>query len=277
MKAFGTKNPSASRLTDWIRCERYTALQALTGVWKDSPATLLGRRVHRALEHVGKQLLSQMELGATIERVAQEIPSCASYVRRARPVFEHLTPTVVEKRFSELDKTKFGGVIDLVSSSSPKFGADRALLPEGEEIPCILDWKTTGNPARAAVTMDSIRHNLQLQVYSLYTGISRAGLVFFYPDADAPVRGALVDFTPRDLARARNWLRMTIRASRIRFEAAEKRVLTQFEDELEIVEGYDLSGFSLARPDDPLCSAKWCPYFGECIGRKDQERNGTET
>jgi hypothetical protein len=172
---------------------------------------------------------------------------------------------------------KFGGVIDLVSSSSPLFGADRLLQPEGEETPCILDWKTTGNPARAATIMDSIRHNLQLQIYCLYTGISRAGLVFFYPDADAPVRGALVDFTPRDLVRARNWLRMTVRAARIRFENAydAKQEWKDCLEKVEIVEGYNISGFSLARPGDPLCSAKWCPYWDECIGRKDQKSNGT--
>lgn len=257
---------SYSRISTFAECERRFLHEAITPDSFDSDPIKLGHHVHEALEWVARlmtQGIAAEEAVATVVANPPEgflgLPALEDYLQRALPVLQTIKPVSAEEWFRDIGPLKMVGKIDLVSSCTP----------EGEERPCVLDWKTTGSPHKAFMLESSMRSSLQLKIYCLAKGCVDAGYAFLFPTG--PVRVKTIRYTKPELEVARRWLGGTMEVIQGRW--AEARSSAERSPEANgLLTGpdgrvYDSKVFSLATPSYPFCSAKWCPFWDKCIGK----------
>jgi RecB family exonuclease len=271
------KRHSFSRLDTFANvCQRRHAYDALLKDWVDTPASLRGNHVHDALETMAKHMIAGQTAVEAAEYVAEHPPpgylkeeALAGYLQRAVPVFEHITPIPggTEAWFDEAGGLDICGKIDLQSATTPVF--DNYGLPT-HSVPglCVLDHKTTASPARIKDKWEA-KKSLQLKIYCLATGARNAGFLWYLPSG--PVKGTMVHFEEDDLAIAKLWLRHTTEVVQSRWAEAKRNGSKMYGHSDELVEGYDLSGFSLAAPGHGLCNAKFCEHWDRCLGKKDAD------
>lgn len=266
------KKHSFSRLNTFSDiCERRSAFAALiSGDW-DTPPIKRGNHVHAALEHMATHMTGGLTAVQAAELVAGDPPEgylkapvLASYLERAVPVFEQLTPMKgkVEEWFNHCGLLKIVGKIDLQSSRTPLF--DPNGKPCGStEGHCVLDHKTIGNPMRINSPHEAKR-SLQLQIYCLATGARNAGFIYYLPGG-APVRGVVVSFDEAQLTLTESWLTTTLNVVDSRWVEAKR--LSGCGNGAPEVAGFNLQPFSLAAPGHGLCSAKYCDHWDICLGK----------
>lgn len=267
------KKHSFSRLNTFAEiCERRSAFDALIpGDWSSTPIKR-GNHVHDALQEVAIHMTRGLTAVQAAEIVAQDPPEgylkqpvLASYLERAVPLFEQLTPMKgkVEEWFESARGLDICGKIDLQSSRTPLF--DGSGLPCGSaEGHCVIDHKTIGNPARMKSSYEA-RKSLQLQIYCLATGARNAGFIYFLPGS-APVRGVMATFDEAQLALTQIWLTKTLDVVDSRWVEAKRLFGVEMNTDLE-VKGYNLRPFSLAAPGHALCTAKFCDHWDICLGK----------
>jgi hypothetical protein len=273
------KRHSFSRLNTFAEiCERRSAYDSLLKDWVDTPASKRGSHVHDALEQVAKRMVNGETAVEAAEYIAEHPPEgflkqpvLAGYLERAVVALEHITPIEgrVEQWFEEAAGLPIVGKIDLVSATTPVF--DNYGLPT-HSVPglCVVDYKTTGSPARIKDKWEA-KKSLQLKIYCLATGARNAGFLWFLPSG--PVKGTFVHFEEDDLAIAKLWLRHTLEVVQSRWDVAARPRMGDHAPLTtdHLVEGYDLSGFSLAAPGHGLCNAKFCEHWDRCLGKKDSD------
>ncbi len=289
------KGHSFTRIDDFSqKCERQHAYKAILGKWVTTPAQARGTHVHDGFEEAARNTLPRNGTPAlfpddALDAVIKDPPKgplprkkFESYMERFRPIFLNLKPAIanaeprVEEWFREIDGRAIRGKIDLVSDHTPLFDQYGRFLGAHIEDPCIIDYKTTSNP-RSIKDECQARKSLQLQIYSLATGIPRAGFIYFMPSGEP--RGAFVHFTKSELALAKRWLHDTMDVIDARWDDAAARGFRAhvdtpgpLPDDVLFREGrfYDISTFSLASVGHPLCCEKWCEFYSRCLGRKGQ-------
>ena len=237
-------------------CERQYAWGCLEGKWVDSRASLIGKQVHAAFE----LLVQGMDLAALKTPGPLPGKQLLSYLNRFAPIAQGLKPRPggIEQWFEKLrDGTKFVGKIDLVSETTPLFNEHGIFTGEFLYEPCVIDFKTTANP-RKIPSLDEARKSLQTRIYSLATNVKRAGFIYFLPTAESLPRGIFPTFSEASLRLTERWLRDTLATIEQRWENYDRPAQEG---------GEGIKEFSLARPDHPLCSEKWCPYWKRCLGK----------
>lgn len=274
------KRHSYSRISTFAEiCERQHALDALKGQWRESLASRKGQQVHDAFERAAALKRGGRSADVAVSIVKGEaIPKgapldakgLAGYLDRFEPILGALTPLAEEQWFRSLPNVApIVGKIDLVSGSMPQFDEYGRFTGEKEPVRCVVDYKTTSNP-RAMKSFEEARKSLQLQIYCLADGCRTAGFLYFLPSGDP--RGVFVTFEDSELAHARRWLRDTIEVIDNRWKQAAAEG-SDAESPVLDKDGkpYDVTPFALAKMGHPLCTAKHCDFYDECLGRKDED------
>ncbi|MEE8522177.1 MAG: PD-(D/E)XK nuclease family protein [Gemmatimonadota bacterium] len=260
------KNHSYSRVSTFARCQRCYALDALDPEPFNSVPAKRGSHVHSGLEAActamslgvsaveAVQIVIDLNKEGKIKGRFMEHDEFTSYMLRARPVLEKLTPVEgkVELWFRKVQHLDFVGKIDLISGT----------LPDGRTHRCVVDWKTTGRPTNIPDQYKASK-SLQLKTYCLAADTRYGAFVHFLPTGPAAI--VCVEFSEEDLDIARRWLTRTVGV--IEYKWREALIVKAFPQGDESPK-YDLSGFSLASPEDPLCCEKHCRHWKECLGKE---------
>lgn len=269
------KNNSFSRINTFTECERKHALDSLYRT-PSTPAMERGTHVHEALELVGLQQAEGLGPNAAVDFALANLPEgpvepeeLAGYVERCRPWFQRLKPVGVEQRFESVDGLPIVGYIDYHSSTAPVVPRFAREATETVDEPFVLDYKTVGKLRKVEEVERNVRFGrkpLQLAIYCLATGARRAGFLFLFPSPASPPHPVFVEFTDEELAQARGWLEQQVEVIESRWTSAAH--LCEIAREVK----FDVSGFALASPDYPWCSAKWCPHWDKCFTNPEAER-----
>lgn len=242
--------------------------------WSDTPATLKGGAVHDALEDVAKLMMAGASVedaiaSATVVPVMDINPATEKpivtgeeiydYLGRAVSALKNITPVSAEEwfRVNLGAERNYVGKIDLVSSTTPIADVYSRRIEGSEEGWCVLDWKTTGNPA-SIKDKSQAKKSIQAAGYCVAASevygreIKTAGFLYLLPAG--PVQGTIVTFTKGELKIAERWLRDTLQVIDGRWEEYLRR-----EDE---------KVWALAEPGNWLCNKRLCPYWDKCIGKK---------
>jgi len=240
---------SFSRISTFAeQCELRYALDAVMPRTPSSPEQARGTHVHAMAEAVARELCREPPSGLTAAleagaAVAGPIEGDTKdlYLSRLAVFFAAHLPQRGSIEFwvdalrapDGRDAQKFlarpwCGKVDLV-----------AVDGEGQ---LICDFKTVSGP-RNMKTASQAQRSLQLGSYCLATGQKRAAFVYLHPYHDLTV--VKVKFSDGELNKMFDRLVVYCRT-------AEKR--------------WETGGWSVAPPDHPLCSSKWCPWWSSCGG-----------
>lgn len=264
-------SPSFSRLDTFAMCPLRYAWDEICGSYPSTPAQLQGTQVHEFLQDAANGVIrgNAWSEGAFAYPCGPlSLDMLEDYYARALPFLECFIPKDTEVWFSEAAGLPIRGKIDLLSDTTPLTSEMGTLVPGLIKEPCVVDYKTIGNPNRTKTSAE-VRRSLQLRIYCLATGIRRAGFVYLPPKTD--VTGVFLCFSKEELEVTRRWLERTfevIKAKWQRFFRLSSPV--EFGDEFpdESVIGADWSVWNLAHPDNFLCQEKYCVHWSKCLGKE---------
>lgn len=232
------------------------------GEFVETRAIKIGSQVHNAIE---RELKGEEPKKVDGPLDVDELEKL--FMKNVRPILGGLKPVTVEKFYYSMGGKKFTSRIDVISRTTPLFDPQTyAFTGKFEAKPCVADWKTTANPQRMLDRLGKVKRSKQLQAYCLVTGETRGLFVFLLPDS--LVRGALADFTEKELEVARNYYNGIIDCWNLRWGQAHESALRSGAI-ASIVKDFDVSVFNLSGEGDGLCSKRWCPHWARCIGRKE--------
>ena len=234
-------NPSFSRLEQFTDCERRYLFDLLYPE-PTSPAQAHGHRVHAQLERLvagkplpeGEDVLPQSLAGMQAwDELEAQAAATEVWVDRVRGL-------------------PFSGKIDVVAEDHAGDGF-------------VVDWKTTKNMMNAKSQYEA-RRSLQLQIYCLALGVTRAVFVYLPHAGGYHLRD--VDFSQEELEISYRRLKYLVGAVRSRWAQAGA------EDDPAggIVQPEELSiePFSVAKADYTFCKPRWCSHWARCLGKEPE-------
>jgi hypothetical protein len=136
------------------------------------------------------------------------------------------------------------------------------VVAEDTEGKFVVDWKTC-KTLRYAKNQYEAYASLQLQIYCLAEGCTRAGFVYLPKTGGYQIRQ--ITFLEEDLQIAYERIKIFDAVIRSRWVAAgaepDGRGIKQPKE-------LDLTPFSVAKSDYKFCDPRWCKHWDRCLGAK---------
>jgi hypothetical protein len=247
---------SFSALDQFLNCERQFFFRRVAGL-PEPPSHYLaiGCLYHEALAVLLNEgevdleevlELQKLEKGWTCPTADAELLAelRCNLERVERQVLPYIKQTAVEVWSNEInDRAKYCAKLDVLSAWTPV--VDDGQIVGKNEVPCVLDWKTVFS-ARKHRSQEDVDTSPQLALYCLEAGVNNAGFVEVPRDVHQDIRVVVTSFTDAELRRWDGWFQE-------QFGAIETR-------------GPNKDAYRLAAPGNKLCSERWCPCWGRCMG-----------
>lgn len=259
---------SVSRWNKFLDCPRQYALDYLFPVAeKDLPAPsrkafALGTQVHGLMDEAASNFIALADHAdctgcdkdtwdhafASVYQAPQIVGplkngALLDYLERSEDFLRSWHPLAVEYWINEVAGVPWAGRVDLLARDQG--GA------------AILDYKTCKTNVYNLLPHEALQ-SLQLQVYCLAEGLTRAGFIYLAPYG--PPNEVIVDFPEEVLTNTAKWIQLQAES----IETLWHRAGWVPGEVTEL----DISVFSLAARDFRWCTAKNCPHWNRCLGKE---------